>query len=240
MEAMAGVAYSLAGARSVILGRMISMTEPDRGEGIEEETSPLVLIIDDDELVRRAMQVLLRSTGLRTALFASAQELLDADLPDDVGCIVMDVRLPRMSGLEFQTRLREKGDDRPIIFITGHGDVPMTVRAMKAGAIDFLEKPFRDQDMLDAIDTALTRDREMREAKASLAGIKARVATLTPREKQVMELVTSGLLTKQAAGELGLSEITVKLHRASLMKKMHARTVAQLVRMAEALERGPA
>lgn len=240
MEAMAGVKYGLAATGSVILGRKISMNEPQSGDVIEGEISPLVLIIDDDELVRRAMDLLLRSTGLRTALFASAQELLEADLPDDVGCIVMDVRLPRMSGLEFQSRLRDKGDERPIIFITGHGDVPMTVRAMKAGAIDFLEKPFRDQDMLDAIDTALVKDREMREAKASLSGIKARLATLTPREKQVMQLVTSGLLTKQAAGELGLSEITVKLHRASLMKKMQARTVAQLVRMAEAIERGPA
>nr|WP_207796761.1 response regulator [Sphingomonas oleivorans] len=201
---------------------------------------PLVVIVDDDEIVRRSIGSLLRSIGLRTALFSSAQELLDADLPEDVGCIVMDVRLPRMSGLEFQTRLRKRGDDRPLIFITGHGDIPMTVRAMKAGAIDFLAKPFRDQDILDAVNVALARDRESRQAKASLADIRARLATLTPREREVMTLVASGLLNKQAAGELGLSEVTVKLHRASLMKKMRARTIAQLVRMVEALERAGA
>ncbi|WP_341476963.1 response regulator transcription factor [Sphingomonas oleivorans] len=207
---------------------------------IADEMPPLVVIVDDDEIVRRSIGSLLRSIGLRTALFSSAQELLDADLPEDVGCIVMDVRLPRMSGLEFQTRLRKRGDDRPLIFITGHGDIPMTVRAMKAGAIDFLAKPFRDQDILDAVNVALARDRESRQAKASLADIRARLATLTPREREVMTLVASGLLNKQAAGELGLSEVTVKLHRASLMKKMRARTIAQLVRMVEALERAGA
>lgn len=199
--------------------------------------APLVVVVDDDALMRRSMDSLLRSTGLRTALFASAQELLEAELGDDVNCIVMDVRMPRMSGLELQTRLREKGDLRPIIFITGHGDVPMTVRAMKGGAIDFLQKPFRDQDILDAIDVAISRDREYRARRESTAALHSRLAKLTPRERQVLDLVTSGLLNKQVAAELGLSEITVKLHRASVMKKMQAKTIAHLARMVETIER---
>ena len=215
--------------------KMIGTTSPQPDGSLERQ--PLVLIVDDDEIVRRTLDSLLRSTGLRTATYASAQELLDMEVTDDIGCIILDVRLPRLSGLELQTRLRDKGDERPLIFITGHADVPMSVRAMKAGAVDFLQKPFRDQDLLDAVDAALARDRVNREQRATISSLRARYDLLTPRERQVMELVSSGLLNKQAANELGLSEITVKLHRASVMKKMEAKTVAQLVRMAEMLER---
>ncbi|WP_040712452.1 response regulator transcription factor [Novosphingobium lindaniclasticum] len=214
---------------------MIGTNSPQPDGSLERQ--PLVLIVDDDEIVRRTLDSLLRSTGLRTATYASAQELLDMEVTDDIGCIILDVRLPRLSGLELQTRLRDKGDERPLIFITGHADVPMSVRAMKAGAVDFLQKPFRDQDLLDAVDAALARDRVNREQRATISSLRARYDLLTPRERQVMELVSSGLLNKQAANELGLSEITVKLHRASVMKKMEAKTVAQLVRMAEMLER---
>jgi FixJ family two-component response regulator len=193
----------------------------------------LVLIVDDDPQVRRAIDGLLRSVGHITALHESAQEVLDLPLLDRVGCIIMDVRIPRMSGLEFQARLAERGDHPPIVFVTGYGDIPMSVRAMKAGAVDFLAKPFRDQDMLDAVDAALAKDRERRRASASLAAAKALYDTLTPREVQVMALVASGLMNKQVAGQLGLSEITVKLHRANLMKKMEVRTLADLVRVAQ-------
>ncbi|MBI0535929.1 DNA-binding response regulator [Roseomonas sp. KE2513] len=205
----------------------------------EGHDQPLVLVVDDDDRVRHAIDSLLRSVGHSTLLYEVAHEILDAPLPDRVGCIIMDVRIPRMSGLEFQARLAERGEHPPIIFVTGYGDVPMSVRAMKAGAADFLIKPFRDQDMLDAVDAALERDRQRRRAQGAAAAARSRHATLTPREAQVMALVASGLMNKQIAGELGLSEITVKLHRANVMRKMEVRTLADLVRTAELVGRDP-
>lgn len=197
----------------------------------------IVIIVDDDPLVRKSMDSLFRSVGLGTQAFGSAIEILDAELPDLNSCLVVDIRMPKLGGLEFQARLVERGDDVPIIFVTGHGDIPMSVKAMKAGAVDFLAKPFRDQDMLDAVASALARDKEQRAARADLATSRGLYERLTPRERQVMAGVVRGLMNKQIAGELGLSEITVKLHRSSLMKKMKLRTVADLVRAAEFLDR---
>ena len=202
------------------------------------ESAPIVLVVDDDELVRISIDGLLRSAGYHVVTYSSAGDFLDAKIPDSVCCLVTDVRLPRVSGLALQDELMRRGQSIPIIFMTGHGDIPMTVRAMKAGAVDFLSKPFRDQDMLDAVAVALEADRLRRKSDGELASYRARFATLTSREKQVLELVATGLLSKQVAGELGLSEMTVKLHRASMMKKMEARTLAQLMRVVEALERG--
>jgi FixJ family two-component response regulator len=196
---------------------------------------PIVMIIDDDDLIRGAMNSLFRSIGLRTATFDSAQAFLDDKLPDAPSCLVVDVRMPKMSGLDLQNELISRGIRIPVIMMTGHGDIPMTVRAMKAGAVDFLAKPFRDQDIIDAVTAALARDDKRRQSETGLAGIRDKFETLTPRERQVMSLVTSGLMNKQVAGELGLSEITVKLHRANAMKKMGARTLADLVRMSESL-----
>lgn len=204
------------------------------GEGME----PAVLVVEDDPIVAASVQALLRSAGYASAAYASARELLSAMLPDAVRCLVVDVRLPQGSGLDLQSELARRGDRTPIVFMTGHGDIPMSVRAMKAGAVDFLVKPFRDQDLLDAVAAALAVDKARREAVGSLSGLVARHGTLTPREKEVLELVSRGLLNKQVAGALGLSEVTVKLHRASLTRKMEARSFAELVRMAEALERG--
>ncbi len=205
--------------------------------GASHEDEPIVLVVEDDPLVRSSMESLLHSAGLRSQSFSSAREVLDARMPDGVCCFVMDVRLPHISGFDLQAELARRGHEIPIVFITGHGDIPMSVRAMKAGAVDFLAKPFRDQDMLDAVSTALTRDRARREGDAGLAVLRARFDSLSPREKQVMALVVSGQLNKQVAAELGLSEITVKLHRSNMMRKMEARTLAGLVHMAEALER---
>ncbi|WP_419899521.1 response regulator transcription factor [Roseomonas sp. USHLN139] len=201
----------------------------------KDSETPLILVLDDDARIRRALDTLLRSVGHRTALYESALDLLEAPLPPLAGCLLMDVRLPRMSGLELQARLAERGEQLPVVFMTGYGDVPMSVKAMKAGAVDFLIKPFRDQDLLDAVDLALGRDRERRQAQAALSAARALHATLTPREAQVMTLVTAGLMNKQVAGELGLSEITVKLHRSSLMRKLGTRSLAELVRLAQRL-----
>jgi FixJ family two-component response regulator len=195
----------------------------------------IVFVVDDDEGMCMALRSLFRSVGLRVELFGSAAELLSSKLPDVVSCLVLDVRLPGLGGLDFQAELAKANISIPVIFMTGHGDIPMTVRAMKAGAVDFLTKPFRDQDMLDAVTAALHRDRIRREAERHLSGLKTRFQSLTPREREVMALVTTGLMNKQIAGKLGLTEITIKIHRGHLMRKMGARSVADLVKMSEAL-----
>ncbi|QDL94333.1 response regulator transcription factor (plasmid) [Paroceanicella profunda] len=192
-----------------------------------------VVIVDDDPRVRGSIDSLLRSVGLHTRTCESAMELLDGGLPDGTSCIIADIRMPRIGGLELQQRLAELGHGIPLIFMTGHGDIPMSVQAMKAGAVDFLTKPFRDQDMLDAVDAALARDRARRARDEAAAALRARHDSLTPREREVMEGVVRGLLNKQIAGELGLAEITVKLHRSSMMRKMDTRSVADLVRLSE-------
>ena len=199
------------------------------------ETS-IVYIVDDDESLRRAVGSLCRSVGLRTSTYASAREFLDAEQGEMAGCLVLDVRLPGLNGLDFQSQLAELGIHLPVILITGHGDIQMSVRAMKAGAVDFLSKPFRDQDLLDAVTAAIERDRKRRAAAGGVGLIRDRFFTLSPREQQVMMLVTAGKMNKQVAGDLGLSEITVKIHRGAAMRKMGARTLADLVRMADALK----
>ena len=199
----------------------------------------MVLVVDDDPSMRESLGALFRSVGLHTELFDSATALLERKPPEVETCVILDVRLPGVSGLEFQSQLAGPYREIPIIFMTGHGDIPMTVRAMKAGAVDFLTKPFRDQDMLDAVSTALARDRARRRGLQEVAALHARFGRLTAREREVMTYVTSGLLNKQIAAEMGLSEITVKLHRGKVMKKMEARSVADLVRMAEVLRTRP-
>lgn len=200
--------------------------------------APIVLIVDDDELVLKSIDGLVRSAGYRSALYASAVELLSKPLPEGVRCLVTDVRLPLLSGLDLQAELAKRGERIPILFITGHGDIPMSVQAMKAGAVDFLSKPFRDQDIMDAIAYALVEDIRMKDQESELHSLRARHESLTSREREVLQLVSSGLLNKQVASELGLSAITVKLHRGGAMRKMGARTLAHVVRMMEALERG--
>lgn len=195
----------------------------------------LAVVVDDDPSVRDALDSLLRSIGLRTQVLGSPAELLQAALPDLPGCIVLDVRLPGISGLDLQDQLAAQGIHLPIVFMTGHGDIPMTVRAMKAGAVDFLSKPFRDQDMLDAVSAAIERDRQRRQESAARDSLDSRYATLTPREREVMAHVVAGLMNKQVAGVLNLSEITVKIHRGNVMRKMGVRSLADLVRHAEAL-----
>jgi FixJ family two-component response regulator len=197
---------------------------------------PIVYIVDDDASVRSALSNLLRSVGLRVQLFGSAPELLQSKLAETTSCLVLDIRLPGVSGLDFQSELVKANIHVPIIFMTGHGDIPMSVRAMKAGAIDFLTKPFRDQDMLDAVMRALEGDRNRRESEGVLSDLRVRFESLTPREREVMALVTAGLMNKQIAAETELAEITVKIHRGHVMKKMAARSLADLVRMAEALQ----
>ena len=199
------------------------------------EKRATVFVVDDDASMRRSLDTLLRSVGLDVHLFSSAQEFMQAERADAPGCLVLDVRLPGMSGLAFQQELAKAGIALPVIFITGHGDVPMTVRAMKAGAVEFLTKPFDDQALLDAIDAAIERDRARRRDTAGLAEVQGRYRTLTERERQVMQLVVAGRVNKQIAAELGLSLVTVKVHRGQVMRKMLAKSVAELVRMADRL-----
>jgi FixJ family two-component response regulator len=196
---------------------------------------PMVFIVDDDESLRESLGSLFRSVGLKVVLFGTAPEFLSTALPDVPSCLVLDVRLPGLSGLDFQSELVRANVRIPIIFMTGHGDIPMSVRAMKAGAIEFLTKPFRDQDMLDAVQLALAKDRIRCENEQANIDLKSRFAGLTKREKEVMALVTAGLMNKQIAARIGLSEITVKVHRGNVTRKMGARSLADLVKMAETL-----
>ena len=201
----------------------------------ETPTAPIVFVIDDDGSIRAAISSLIRSVGLRVEVFASVSEFLAHKRSSTTSCLILDVRLPGVSGLEFQSELAKADAEIPIIFITGHGDIPMTVKAMKAGAIEFLTKPFRDQDLLDAIQVALERARVKEEKDRAVSDLKRNFSTLTPREQEVMAWVAGGLLNKQVAAEIGVTEITVKVHRGSVMRKMAAKSFADLVRMADLL-----
>ena len=205
------------------------MKVPESGE------QPIVFVIDDDESLRDTLKRLFATVGLRAETFASTADFLRRKLPAVPTCLVLDIRLPGISGLDFQAELARIGIAIPIVFMTGYGDIPMTVKAMKAGALEFLPKPFRDQDMLDAVQLALERDRTKRQAERANAQMRASFESLTPREREVMAFVTTGLMNKQIAAEMGLAEITVKLHRGNLMRKMNARSVAELARMAQIL-----
>ena len=196
----------------------------------------VIHVVDDDASMRDALESLFDSMGLNTETYPTARHFLSSGPPDQPGCIVIDIRLPDMNGLDFQGQLTDMGVRLPVVMMTGYGDIPMSVRAMKRGAVDFLSKPFHDQDMLDAVMAAIERDREQRTVEGDVLQMRQRFGTLSPRELQVMQLVTDGKMNKQVAGDLGISEITVKIHRGAAMRKMGARTLADLVRMAEMLK----
>jgi FixJ family two-component response regulator len=213
---------------------------PEPASGKQAVKEPIVFVIDDDLSMRRALTNLIRSVGLEVEAYGSAAELLEGKLPDVASCLVLDIRLPGLSGLDLQAELAKASIRIPIIFITGHGDIPMTVRAMKGGAIDFLTKPFRDQDLLDAVVSAIDKDRKRREADKTVANLQALYDTLSSREREVLGFVAAGLMNKQIAAELDLAEITVKIYRGHIMKKMQARSLADLIRMTETLGIRPA
>jgi FixJ family two-component response regulator len=208
---------------------------PTPPRDLASSEQPIVFVIDDDESMRRALTNLFQSVGLRVEVFGSAPELLQSSLPDAASCLVLDVRLPGLSGLDFQTELAKANIHIPIIFTTGHGDIPMTARAMKAGAVDFLTKPFRHQEMLDAVSMAIARDRKRRNDEKIVSNAQALFETLTPREREVLALAAAGLMNKQIAAEIGIAEITVKIHRGHILKKMGTRSLADLVRITELL-----
>ncbi|MGL3104833.1 response regulator transcription factor [Bradyrhizobium sp. BR 1432] len=212
------------------------MSEPSQAPQSRTDTDePIVLVVDDDISMRKALTNLFGSVGLRVKVFGSAAEVLQANPPEVPSCLVLDIRLPGSSGLDLQSDLAEANIHTPIIFITGYGDIPMTVQAMKSGAVDFLTKPVREQDLLDAVRAAIERDRKRRELEKTVSELRSRLESLTPRERNVLALVASGLLNKQVAGELGLAEITVKIYRGQVMRKMGAKSLADLIRMSEAL-----
>ena len=210
-------------------------SSPEPASGKEPVRESIVFIIDDDLSMRRALTNLFQSVGLEVEAFGSASELLKSKLPEVASCLVLDIRLPGLSGLDLQTELAKANVRIPIIFITGHGDIPMTVRAMKGGAVDFLTKPFRDQDLLDAVVGAIDKDRKRRESDKTVASLQALFETLSSREREVLAFVAAGLMNKQIAAELDLAEITVKIYRGHIMKKMQAKSLADLIRMTEAL-----
>ncbi|HEU5137625.1 MAG TPA: response regulator transcription factor [Steroidobacteraceae bacterium] len=207
---------------------------------MNKNESAVVMVVDDDAGVRNAMRALLKSVGLNCTLFASAQEFLDAYQPSQLGCLVLDIRMPGMSGMELQQQLNLRGAVIPVIFMTGHGDVPMAVEAMQHGAFDFLQKPFRDQDLLDRIQRAIAKDAELRQSLGQHARIKAHLESLTPREREVLDLMTKGLQNKMIGNQLGVSPRTIEIHRARVMEKMNAQSVAELVRMMMDLQHIPA
>ena len=202
---------------------------------VQSQRGPIIYIVDDDADVREGLQSLFLSVGLRSEVFASTEAFLQRKPADEVSCLVLDVRLPGLSGLDFQAELAKEQISIPIVFMTGHGDIPMSVKAMKAGAVEFLTKPFREQDLLDAVRVALNRDRARREHEKDMQGLRHRYESLSPRERQVIAVVVAGLMNKQAAAEIGVSEVTLKVHRHNIMKKLGARSLAELVRMADSL-----
>jgi FixJ family two-component response regulator len=219
------------------------MSEPQNGQRptmepasqVQSDDNPIVLVIDDDPDVREGLKALFQSVNLESRAYRSAPEFFRSRLPDQVSCLILDVRLPGLSGLDFQAELAKVNVNIPIIFITGYGDIPMSVKAMKAGAVEFLTKPIREQDLLDAVRAALDRDRTRRKSEESIQGLRTRFDALSPREQEVMSLVASGLMNKQVAAEIGIVEVTVKVHRHNIMKKLGAKSLADLVRMADAL-----